>query len=268
MATYLVDFENVRNEGLVGIQNLKSTDEVLIFYTINANSIEIDMIIDIKAKLRFIKVECGTPNALDFQLVAHLFYNVDKRKRYVIVALDKGYDVVVRRAGELGCKVSRKGSIESDISNQPKIKPVIETLPEDTTQISAIDNRTYDEKDSKLQKVVNVCDLYGMNPVDYCGNPDKKRVDMKLVPTCKENPYKGILKDGEDKVWETLNVMAGVSPTEKGLRLVIAGLVACNSREEFYKFCVGRFGSTVGCGFYNSVKARFEPMKNIARSIS
>ena len=40
---YLIDFENVHNEGLENIDTLTKTDHVHIFYTENASKISLDI---------------------------------------------------------------------------------------------------------------------------------------------------------------------------------------------------------------------------------
>ena len=40
---YLVDYENVHKAGLNGIEELKSTDTVIIFYSANADSLSFEL---------------------------------------------------------------------------------------------------------------------------------------------------------------------------------------------------------------------------------
>ena len=39
MTVYLVDFENVKSDGLYGINDLSKTDAVYIFYSVNVDKI-------------------------------------------------------------------------------------------------------------------------------------------------------------------------------------------------------------------------------------
>ena len=43
MTVYLVDFENVRSEGLRGVENLSADDKVVVFYSKNADAISLDV---------------------------------------------------------------------------------------------------------------------------------------------------------------------------------------------------------------------------------
>ena len=69
MTVYLVDFENVKSDGLYGINDLSKTDAVYIFYSVNVDKISFAVhkkIIESKADIQTFKVEVGHKNALDF----------------------------------------------------------------------------------------------------------------------------------------------------------------------------------------------------------
>lgn len=100
MTTYLVDFENVKSDGLNGIADLKVEDKVIIFYSINADKITFSLhkrMNESLAKINYMKVEVGHKNALDFQLVTYLGYLLakDEKEEYVIVSNDNGYNNVI-----------------------------------------------------------------------------------------------------------------------------------------------------------------------------
>ena len=102
---YFVDFENVGSAGLIGIAELGENDKIKIFYTQNAQTITIDaldMIRKSSACVEFVKVNTGEKNALDFQLVTELGFNIAENLReikeeppkYFIISHDKGFSVV------------------------------------------------------------------------------------------------------------------------------------------------------------------------------
>ena len=99
MSYYLVDFENVKKDGLDGIHRLGEDDKVCIFYSKNADSITFDQhrrIIESKAAIEFCKVEVGSKNALDFQLATQLGYLIANQTAdtYYIVSKDKGFEIL------------------------------------------------------------------------------------------------------------------------------------------------------------------------------
>ncbi|MGI6608336.1 MAG: PIN domain-containing protein [Erysipelotrichaceae bacterium] len=100
MTVYLVDFENVKSDGLYGIDDLSGNDTVYIFYSVNVDKISFAMhkkINDSKADIKTIKVEVGHKNALDFQLSSYLGFllHEDSAKEYVIVSNDAGFGPLV-----------------------------------------------------------------------------------------------------------------------------------------------------------------------------
>lgn len=99
MNYYLVDFENVKKDGLDGVHLLNSEDKVCIFYSKNADSITFDQhrrIMESKADIELCKVEVGSKNALDFQLATQLGFLVANKAaaQYYIVSKDKGFEIL------------------------------------------------------------------------------------------------------------------------------------------------------------------------------
>ena len=100
MATYLIDYENVKSEGIKGIAQLSEEDRVVIFYSHNADTITfeaMDMIFNSKAQVSKYKILCGGKNALDFQLSTYLGYLIHEAKdSYLyIISKDNGFKHVV-----------------------------------------------------------------------------------------------------------------------------------------------------------------------------
>lgn len=100
MATYLIDYENVKSEGIKGIAQLSEEDRVVIFYSHNADTITfeaMDMIFNSKAQVSKYKILCGGKNALDFQLSTYLGYLIQEAKDsyFYIISKDNGFKHVV-----------------------------------------------------------------------------------------------------------------------------------------------------------------------------
>lgn len=99
MATYyLVDFENVHDTGLRGIDELSYEDCVFIFYTAYANRVGLDMLEGIQAGLRVIRTPTGD-QSLDRHLISYLGYLLGQESnpetRYQIISKDNGYRSIV-----------------------------------------------------------------------------------------------------------------------------------------------------------------------------
>ena len=97
---YLIDFENVASEGLVGITYLAPEDEVIIFYSNNSNRLSMKMHILIGksvCKCDYYEVTVGGKNALDHQISTWLGYMIGTKaadRNYYIVSKDMGYKFV------------------------------------------------------------------------------------------------------------------------------------------------------------------------------
>lgn len=97
MKFYLVDYENVHESGLAGLNKLDANAEVYIFYSKNADKLNFDLlnkIIESKATVITKKVEANTKNALDFQLsfFAGALVSKNPNCEINIVSQDQGYD--------------------------------------------------------------------------------------------------------------------------------------------------------------------------------
>ncbi len=126
MTTYLVDFENVKSDGLNGIDNLAADDRIIIFYSINADKISFDLhrkMNETKAKIDLYNVEVGHKNALDFQLASYLGYLIaqDGKANYAIVSNDNGYGPLVT----FWTKANFKVKLIHDLKNVYRYRPAI-----------------------------------------------------------------------------------------------------------------------------------------------
>ncbi len=98
---FLVDYENVKTQGLNGIGKLTENDTVCIFYSENADSMTFGLhrrLMETKANVQYQKVEVGYKNALDFQLSSYLGYVISQNRfngitncLYYIVTKDQGF---------------------------------------------------------------------------------------------------------------------------------------------------------------------------------
>ncbi|MCL2694581.1 MAG: PIN domain-containing protein [Oscillospiraceae bacterium] len=99
MRIFLIDFENVHSEGMTGVDHLTEMDEVVIFYSSNADSVTFDILHKLmfcKSKLTYYKIKRGGKNALDFQLSCYLGFRIrkDPDAEFYIISRDNGYDFI------------------------------------------------------------------------------------------------------------------------------------------------------------------------------
>ena len=147
MNCFLIDFENVKSSGLKGIEFLNTTDDVYIFYSINAQSITFDTHHSINkssANLTFTKSDVSGKNSLDFQLISYLGYLIaqKKYKNYFVITGDRGFESAVSfwkkffRANKMSdLNIDRYNTIQDALVNKKSsksthsIKPQKPTMP-------------------------------------------------------------------------------------------------------------------------------------------
>ena len=131
---YLIDFENVHNEGIENLENITKNDHVHIFSTQNALNIRNDIFWmngDIKPHLVPIRKQ-----SLDMHLVSYLGYLLGvhgKNCTYVIVSKDKDYDNIIKFWKEEGySNISRKENLLGTVTTQKKTEQVAVQVKNDT----------------------------------------------------------------------------------------------------------------------------------------
>ena len=171
---YLIDFENVRTDGIRDLRGVSEGDAIILFYSEQCKNISLDIIDSImKLKVQYssFKAKVGTKNALDFQLAAHLGYLIgqgnNQESKYYIVSNDKGYDCLCDYWKELDAVVERI-SLSEDV---PEVKAA--TVPKAPAQpkkkkstVKASDMATIDEmknllsNDDMPEEVLNIFNQY------------------------------------------------------------------------------------------------------------
>ena len=96
---YLIDYENVHEDGLSGSDKLNGHDHVHLFYTKNAAKISIEKLTSLNsADLSSHEAPTGS-QSLDMHLVSYLGYligtNINKECKYFIISKDTDYDNII-----------------------------------------------------------------------------------------------------------------------------------------------------------------------------
>lgn len=146
MNYFLVDYENVRVQGLQGIAKLNADDVVVVFYSIHADTLTFDLhkqIVRSPATIEFQKVLVGGKNALDFQLCSYLGFlirntmdsDATKQHHYHIVSKDNGYHILSDYWKERGIEVATVGSIAETLAHLADSAPPQENNISDTEKL-------------------------------------------------------------------------------------------------------------------------------------
>ncbi len=113
---YLVDYENVSDAGLVGINQLSANDLVIIFYGSRVKSIDYEShiaITDSTANIEEMKARKTAKNYLDFQLTTYLGYKLGQNSysEIYVISKDSGFDAVIDFWSQRGYSIKRQEAI-------------------------------------------------------------------------------------------------------------------------------------------------------------
>ncbi len=145
---YLIDYENVHEDGLSGSDKLNSHDHVHLFYTKNAAKISIEKVASLNsADVSWHEVPAGS-QSLDMHLVSYLGYligtNINKECTYFIISQDTDYDNII---------AFWKTQTNSSITRQNTISGAAEkTQPETTSTTDATTSNNKNTNTDTSQK--------------------------------------------------------------------------------------------------------------------
>ena len=169
---YLIDFENVHNDGIANIESMTKEEHVHIFSTQNATNIRQDIFWlkedrDIKPHLVPVRKQ-----SLDMHLVSYLGYLLGvygKECSYVIISKDKDYDNIVKFWKEEGYpNISRKEKWPGTASTQrQKTQTVSQTKSNVQTVNSKISAGMAYEFEGDDRSELNLFMQHGLVEIGY-----------------------------------------------------------------------------------------------------
>ena len=169
MSVYLIDYENVHFAGLEGVEKLKPSDEVIMFYSQNASTIPMELhvkMMESSAKIQFMHIKKTAKNYLDFQLAAISGYLVATTMQtdFIVISMDTGFDSVLdlwNSQDFVGRKVhfSKRSQI-APTSSKAKKNPVKKLMePKKKEEMSTRKNGSEPKDKEKKPAAVNVKEL-------------------------------------------------------------------------------------------------------------
>ena len=183
---YLVDFENVHNEGLENIDSLSQTDHVHVFSTEKALNIRMDFVfskgVDIEGH-----IVPARKQSLDMHLVSYLGYLLAKHGKqcaYVIVSKDTDYDNIIKFWEEEYPNISRKQKIPGASVKQKKtVQPVVASTTQ--TANSKISKGMAYHFSGDDRSELNLFMQHGLTAMGYSIN-DANRICKYVVVHCND----------------------------------------------------------------------------------
>ena len=154
MNYYLIDFENVCNNGIKDLTKVQPGSTMIIFYSEKCKNITLDVvdsIVTLDLNYRSFKVNVGKKNALDFQLSSYLGYLIgrsEKDSTYYIVSNDKDFKIV------------------ADFWKKQNISVQCISSKELSGSKPAAQNKRADSKNSKKEKKSDAKDLASFDEIN------------------------------------------------------------------------------------------------------
>ncbi len=288
---YLIDFENVHEDGLSGSENLGKHDHVHLFSTKNAPKISIEKLTNFNSvDLSFHEISVGN-QSLDMHLVSYLGYligiNVNNKFKYVIISNDSDYDNIISFwKNQNKSLVIRQNKISnlSNTQNQAKQR----TSSDDKTNRSSTNNTDFLKKktqlNSNIQRAVSsagysaptsnrvasiVVKHYGEDKVlsnvhnelrnsysDYLNLYNIiKPLITQFLPSSTKNT---VNPSNQNEIQQTLS-KAGF---DNNIILYITNVISKHHNEKnikntIYKSLVAKYGQNQGLNIYNHIKKNY-----------
>ena len=265
---FLVDFENVSDDGLNGFKELGPNDTVLVMYTDKACKIRVEFVEELNEKrteaaFRFMKVASGN-QALDMQLATFLGSMIPKEgsgTEYIIVSKDKGYNHIIQfwNGMEPGIRIRLRKSIRDAIhesteeieeaaASPAEKKPAVKKTPSKKTPVKreSVKKEAAPEEKNAAEEAVTA-------------KPEKaseNRQEQKPAPKPQENGGKG-----QEKT--RLNAAVQRILSDAKYDTAIIAFVASfavklygteNAKRSTYTGIIKQYGQKEGLQIYNLIK--------------
>lgn len=189
MALYLVDYENVHDTGVVGVEKLTANDKVILFCSANTKTISMDTHISIaesKAVIEHIKTTKTAKNYLDFQLSTMLGYLIGKGEKgpCYIISKDTGFDSVIDYWENKSVTVKR----QEQISCEKKSKSQETKCSVDTASNVGIDVKLPETKKKKIREALKKAGI-NIEGANYT------KIYKSILGAKKASEYKSLLDE-------------------------------------------------------------------------
>lgn len=227
MRHFYIDYENVQSIGLDGLDELTEQDRVTILYSTHAESMKIDIVKQLqntRAEVNFVEVDTGTTNALDFQLIALLFIELNIEDEFLIVSKDNGFDAAIKMAKR---------------QNYSKIRRV-------RCLCFEIEAETSLQEEKKSNEPL----LYMVQDQEIMSGCMFGEVENQISTS---DPYA--------QIQTIITEKCGAIACKKYCELIITGLRTSGNKNQFYQFFRKNLGDVEGGDLYRSIRTKFDDMR-------
>lgn len=284
---YLVDFENVHEDGLSVSENLGCHDHIYLFSTKNAPKISIQTLTGFNdAHLYLYEIPAGN-QSLDMHLVSYLGYLIGKNSnskcKYTIVSKDTDYDnLITFWKDKNGSQITRQDKIRNTTQKIVKKNVRSKTTASKNNNKKTANSQNKTLLNTKVQQELSkagysnsIANKVASIVVKHYGEEKSVRnVHNELQKTCDDyskiyNIVKPIMKqytvtaspktattpEADNKIQETLNK----AKFSSDIVSYVSSLVSThngetNAKLTIYRSIVSKYGQKQGLNIYNHVK--------------
>ncbi|MBE6105923.1 PIN domain-containing protein [Anaerovibrio lipolyticus] len=274
MANFYIDYENVHNEGLKGVERLTPDDTIYLFYSDKADTLKIDVVQKLLAtqgNIRFMKIENGVENALDFQLITALMCDYSADNNYYIISRDKGYDAAINMAQQRDRKeIFRCKDINwalKHMNNEAIDESDPEVITEITDEIEII--QTVEELLSDNDYGENVIGADNNSQEVESAEDNLKSVEAtdEIKPEIStEEKDKRSYQSICTKILNTIKINHKVPLNYHQAEQVYKALKQTSTKMEFYRRLNSIMGRKEGSELYQKIKAIYKTLRGIYKA--
>lgn len=251
MANFYIDYENVHNEGLKGVERLTPDDTMYLFYSDKADTLKIDVVQKLLAtqgNIRFMRIENGVENALDFQLITALMCDYSADNNYYIISRDKGYDAAINMAQQRDRKeIFRCKDINWALKHMNN-EAIDESDPEVITEIT-----------DEIEIIQTVEELLSDN--DYGEKVNEVQPGISAEEKDKRS-YQSVCT----KILNTIKINHKVPLNYHQAEQVYKALQETSTKMEFYRSLNSIMGRKEGSDLYQKIKAIYKTLRGIYKA--
>ena len=269
MAAYYVDYENVGSNGLLGLEKLTKDDRLILFFSDHADTIKMDVVQSLMktpCQVEFYKIERGTQNALDFQLITMLYTVETGKEPCYIISKDNGYDASIKMAQKLNLRhIQRKNTIEQ-ATRQEKGEKVPEysegPAAEEKGPVPHV--KVEEGLNNPVRTEEGILSHLEASKTKETPLEESKETLPQQERTTSETEVKDSLTQAEiqARIAAVLNKMK-VEATPENCKIVEQALCKSKDKYEFYRYFTRRLGQNKGREFYRSIRGGYNELSQI-----
>lgn len=240
MATFYIDYENVHHSGTTGIDQLSNMEYVFMFYSHNANTMNMETVkrfLGSRCGIEFVEADTGTANSLDFQLITFLYTGISQDDYHYIISKDHGFDAAVKMGNRMGIEnVKRFNTIAEALRHYEKYQ-------KEMLEVNSVSNEQIEENIAETSEGQDITES------TESVNLAVSKIEEKRRNIVKERIKKMVQKD------------SNISLPREELEISCDGIRECDNKLNLYHYLRKNLGDKRGRCVYTALNDEFMQLK-------